>query len=57
MHGLKEIVTMNREAMEVYEAKKLGIVPMGKSLGTCLTERELSLLKKAKADGNTVCKA
>ena len=47
MHGLTETIKMNEEAMAIHEAKKMGIVPMGKSLGSCLTVCEKSLLNKA----------
>lgn len=50
MHSLNQLKMMNDEAMEVYEAKKLGIVSPSRSLGTSLDVKELSLLRKAHGD-------
>ena len=47
-HGLAQIIAMNKEAMAIHEAKKLGIVPADHPEHTTLTVIERDELNKAR---------
>ena len=45
-HGLEQIIAMNKEAMAIHEAKKLGIVPPDHPEQSSLTEIEKDELER-----------